>query len=256
MRELAVREVARGVWVATARTYTTTTTIVAGSDGGCLLVDPAVSVADLAALAGLARRARPAARRRLVHPPALGSPALVRGTWRRAAVRDAACRGGGGARGGGPDRGGDGQRTRPRPDAVRPDHRAARPGDRLAGAARRRARARRARPGPRCRFLPDTGVLIAGDMCSDIEIPLPDLDTANPFGSTGKASACWPRRTPRSLCPVRPRGGRARVPPPGRRRPRLPQRGRDGYRHHRPAAHRGVAAHRARSRPRPGRAAR
>jgi len=25
-------------------------------------------------------------------------------------------------------------------------------------------------------------VLIAGDMCSDIEIPLPDLDTANPFG--------------------------------------------------------------------------
>jgi hydroxyacylglutathione hydrolase len=44
-------EIAPGVYVATAEQYTTTTTVIAGDDGGCLLVDPAVSVADLAALA-------------------------------------------------------------------------------------------------------------------------------------------------------------------------------------------------------------
>ncbi len=48
----APREVAPGVHVATAQAYTTTTTIVAGADGGCLLIDPAVTVADLEALAG------------------------------------------------------------------------------------------------------------------------------------------------------------------------------------------------------------
>ena len=31
-------------------------------------------------------------------------------------------------------------------------------------------------------FLPDTGVLIAGDMLSDLEIPLLDPDSADPFG--------------------------------------------------------------------------
>jgi hydroxyacylglutathione hydrolase len=48
---LAAVEVAPGVYVATAEKYTTTTTIVAGDDDGCLLVDPAVTVADLAAIA-------------------------------------------------------------------------------------------------------------------------------------------------------------------------------------------------------------
>ena len=51
VRELPVDEVAPGVLVATAETYTTTTTVVVGDDGRCLLVDPAVSVADLAGLA-------------------------------------------------------------------------------------------------------------------------------------------------------------------------------------------------------------
>src|SRR5579871_2582578 len=50
-RDLAVGEVAPGVYVATADKYTTTTTIVTGADGGCLLIDPAVTAADLAALA-------------------------------------------------------------------------------------------------------------------------------------------------------------------------------------------------------------
>jgi hydroxyacylglutathione hydrolase len=31
--------------------------------------------------------------------------------------------------------------------------------------------------------VPETGVLIAGDMCSDIEIPLPDLESPDPFGT-------------------------------------------------------------------------
>ncbi len=47
----AFGEIAPGVYVATAEKYTTNTTIVAGAGGGCLLVDPAVTVADLAALA-------------------------------------------------------------------------------------------------------------------------------------------------------------------------------------------------------------
>ena len=56
-------EVAPGVFVATAEIYTTTTTIVAGAGGGCLLIDPAVTAADLAALAGWlsARGLRPVA---------------------------------------------------------------------------------------------------------------------------------------------------------------------------------------------------
>jgi hydroxyacylglutathione hydrolase len=45
-------EVAPGVLVATSEIMMTTTTVVAGADGGCLLIDPAVTGADLAALAG------------------------------------------------------------------------------------------------------------------------------------------------------------------------------------------------------------
>src|ERR1700735_2934319 len=56
-------EIAPGVFVATAEMYTTTTTVVAGPDGGCLLIDPAVTVADLAELARwlTARGLRPVA---------------------------------------------------------------------------------------------------------------------------------------------------------------------------------------------------
>ncbi|MDX6341813.1 MAG: hypothetical protein QOH87_1951, partial [Trebonia sp.] len=36
-------------------------------------------------------------------------------------------------------------------------------------------------PGHGAVFLPDSGVLIAGDMCSDLEIPLLDLKSADPF---------------------------------------------------------------------------
>ena len=37
-------------------------------------------------------------------------------------------------------------------------------------------------PGHAAVFLPETGVLLAGDMLSDVEIPLPDLAMADPLG--------------------------------------------------------------------------
>ena len=37
-------------------------------------------------------------------------------------------------------------------------------------------------PGHGAVFLPDSGVLVAGDMCSDIEIPLLDTDGTDPLG--------------------------------------------------------------------------
>jgi hydroxyacylglutathione hydrolase len=43
-------EITPGVFVATSPVYLTTTTIIAGRDGGCLLIDPALTVADLAGL--------------------------------------------------------------------------------------------------------------------------------------------------------------------------------------------------------------
>ncbi|TVZ03321.1 MBL fold metallo-hydrolase [Trebonia kvetii] len=182
MNEPAVREVARGVWVATARKYTTTTTIVAGSDGGCLLVDPAVSVADLAALAGWlgAHALRPVAGwsthphwDHLLWSAALGdAPRYATPRAVAAAAREEA--------------------------GLIEGVTASAPGHDLTLFARVTALSGREIdwPGPRAVvlahdahapghgavFLPDTGVLIAGDMCSDIEIPLPDLDTANPFG--------------------------------------------------------------------------
>ena len=45
-------EVAPGVLVTTSAYAMTTSTVVIGSSRGCLLVDPAVTVADLAGLAG------------------------------------------------------------------------------------------------------------------------------------------------------------------------------------------------------------
>jgi hydroxyacylglutathione hydrolase len=61
MRDLD--EVAPGVLVATAELYTTTSTVVTGTDGSCLVVDPAITVGDLAGLAAelTGRGLRPAA---------------------------------------------------------------------------------------------------------------------------------------------------------------------------------------------------
>lgn len=178
----AIQEVARGVWVATARKYTTTTTIVAGEAGGCLLVDPAVSVADLAALAGwLAERGlRPAAGwsthphwDHLLWSAALGdAPRYATPRAVAAAAREEA-----GLIEGVTDGAPGHDLTLFARVTALPGREIGWPGPR-AVVLGHDAHA----PGHGAVFLPDTGVLIAGDMCSDIEIPLPDLDTANPFG--------------------------------------------------------------------------
>jgi glyoxylase-like metal-dependent hydrolase (beta-lactamase superfamily II) len=181
-RELTVDEIAPGVYVATAETYTTTTTVVASDDGRCLLVDPAVSVADLAALARwlAARGLRPAAgwsthphwdhllwSRALGEVPRYATPrAAAVAARERAGLIDGV------------------QESAPGHDLA------------LFGQVEALTGAEIGWPGPRARvyphdahapghgavFLPDSGVLIAGDMCSDIEIPLPDLDAPDPFG--------------------------------------------------------------------------
>jgi len=181
MGELAA-EIAPGVHVATAEKYTTTTTIVAGEGGGCLLVDPAVSVADLAALAGWlsARGLSPAAgwsthphwdhllwSRALGGAPRYATPRAV-----AVAVREEA------------DLISGVQESAPGHDLVlfarvQPllGHEIDWPGPRALVYAHN-AHA----PGHGAIFLPDSGVLIAGDMLSDVEIPLLDLDGADPFG--------------------------------------------------------------------------
>ena len=45
-------EIAPGVLVATSSYAVTTTTVVVGASGGCLVIDPVVTVAELAGLAG------------------------------------------------------------------------------------------------------------------------------------------------------------------------------------------------------------
>lgn len=187
MTDLAPDEIAPGVYVATAVTYTTTTTVVRGQDGGCLLIDPAVSVADLAALADwlAARRLRPVVGWS-THPHwdhLLWSPALG-GAPRYATPRAvaAAAREGAGLLSDLAD-GAPGHdlalfaRVQPLlgheidwagPRALVYEHDAHAPGH---GAI----------------FLPDQGVLIAGDMLSDVEIPLPDLEAPDAFGSYREA---------------------------------------------------------------------
>lgn len=176
-----VAEVAPGVYVATAGMYTTTTTIVAGPDGGCLLVDPAISAADLAGLsAWLAGRGLHAAAGWSTHPH------WDHLLWSRAL--------------------GDAPRyATPRAIAAAARELTALIGQVPASAGHDLTQFAKAEPvlgdeipwqGPRAMviahdghapghgavFLPACGVLIAGDMCSDIEIPLPDLDSADPLG--------------------------------------------------------------------------
>jgi glyoxylase-like metal-dependent hydrolase (beta-lactamase superfamily II) len=176
-----VDEIAPGVFVATAQLYTTTTTVVAGDDGGCLLIDPAVTVADLAALAGwLSERGlRPVAgwsthphwdhllwsaafgpAPRYATPRAVAAAArelseLVSGVRQEAPGHDLTLF----------------ARVEPLlgreidwagPRAVVYAHDAHAPGH---GAV----------------LLPEAGLLIAGDMLSDIEIPLLDLRAPDPF---------------------------------------------------------------------------
>jgi len=182
-RDLPVDEVAPGVHVATAEMYTTTTTIVAGADGGCLLIDPAVTVGDLAALTAWlgARGLRPVAGwsthphwDHLLWSGALGDvPRYAAPRAVAAAARDEA-------------------RLIASVEEGAPGHDLTRfarlhpligheidwPGPRALVYAHD-AHA----PGHGAVFFPDSGVLVAGDMCSDVEIPLLDLESADPWGA-------------------------------------------------------------------------
>ena len=182
VRELPVNEVASGVFVVTAPSYTTTTTVVAGDDGRCLLIDPAVRVADLAALARWLQEhgLRPAVgwsthphwdhllwSRALGDVPRYATPraAAVAARERSSLVADV-------------------QDAAPGHDLALFGQVQALPVGEIGWSGPRAvvyphdAHA----PGHGAVFLPESGVLVAGDMCSDIEIPLPDLVDPDPFG--------------------------------------------------------------------------
>jgi hydroxyacylglutathione hydrolase len=179
-----LREITPGVLVATADAYTTTSTVVVADDGGCLVIDPAVSVADLAALAADLARAglRPRAgfathphwdhvlwSRDLGDAPRYAAPGAVAaaGSWREEMItrvqeeapgHDLELFG----------------RLAPLPAGA--DHI---PWD---GPVAQVIVHNGHAPGHAAVFLPDAGVLMAGDMLADIEIPLLDTDASDPLG--------------------------------------------------------------------------
>ncbi|HEY1915988.1 MAG TPA: MBL fold metallo-hydrolase [Streptosporangiaceae bacterium] len=177
-------EIADGVLVGTSERFTTTTTVVIGPDHGCLLIDPAVTPGDLAELAaelagrGLAPRAGWATHPHWDHvlwSQALGD--VPRYTAPRAAATALAERDGlvSGVQESAPghDLALFGQLVALPPGAT------AVPWD---GPAAQVVIHDGHAPGHGAVFLPGTGTLIAGDMCSDIEIPLPDWAEPDPLG--------------------------------------------------------------------------
>src|ERR1700690_4373430 len=135
MRSLT--EIAPGVFVATSSYALTTTTLVAGSpgSGGCLLIDPAVTVAALPALAVSPRGPGAAGRGGMVASPALGPCAVERRVRRRPQVRLARRGDRGRDRPGRYPRRGPGRCARSRPVAGRTAATAARGRDRVGRAA-------------------------------------------------------------------------------------------------------------------------
>jgi glyoxylase-like metal-dependent hydrolase (beta-lactamase superfamily II) len=177
-------EVAPGVLVTTSSYALTTTTVVIGSpgSGGCLLIDPAVTVADLAELAAelAALGLRPAVGWS-THPHwdhVLWSAALGDGPRYAAPAAVTA--------------------TETERDSILRATEEAAPGHEPSLVARLIPLDASAIPwdGPTAQvilhnghapghgavFLPGTGILMAGDMCSDIEIPLLDMAEEDPLG--------------------------------------------------------------------------
>jgi hydroxyacylglutathione hydrolase len=175
-------EIAPGVLVATSSFALTTTTVVAGPAGGCLLIDPGVTVAELAGLAGeLAERSLVPVvawsthphwdhvlwSRELGDPPRYAAPAAVTiAETERPGMVDMM------------------ENSAPGHDLelfgrlVRLDAPAI-PWD---GPAARLIVHDAHAPGHGAVFLPEAGVLAAGDMCSDVEIPLLDTVADDAFG--------------------------------------------------------------------------
>lgn len=177
-------EVTRTVLVATHDFCTHTTTVVAGDDGGCLVVDPGVTPAELSDLAGaLAARGLHVAAGFATHPHwdhvlwsrALGS--VPRWATGATTVSAAAGRVAGlaEARDVVPELDGDlfGLLT-PLPDGVRS---VPWDGPRV-DVVEHRAHA----VGHAALVVAEAGVLVAGDLLSDLEVPLLDLDAADPLG--------------------------------------------------------------------------
>jgi hydroxyacylglutathione hydrolase len=179
---LVLTEIATGVFVATSQFASTNTVVVTGSDGGCLIIDPGVLVAELATLAeqitasglrvSVAWSTHPHWDHVLWHAALGDAPRYAA----PAAVRIAAV-----------------ERNRMIAGAEQ-----SAPGHNLALFGRLTPLAANAidwngptaelivhdghAPGHGAVFLPDTGVIAVGDMCSDVEIPLLDLEGADPLG--------------------------------------------------------------------------
>ncbi|MGV8978802.1 MAG: MBL fold metallo-hydrolase [Cellulomonas sp.] len=181
-RELT--QVAPGVWTATAETWTSLTTVVVADDGACLIVDPGITVAEVAGLADEIRargwhvEAAFATHAhwdhvlwsaRLGDVPRWATPAAAEA---QALSRDA---------------------DLTQADATAPGHDhdlvgclTALPEGAVAvpwSGPRALVVAHHAHaPGHAALVLPDSGVLVAGDMLSDVEIPLLDMDARDPVG--------------------------------------------------------------------------
>jgi glyoxylase-like metal-dependent hydrolase (beta-lactamase superfamily II) len=179
-----LREIAPGVLVATAVFATTTSTVVAADDGGCLVIDPAVSVADVAALAadlagaGLRPRAGFATHPHWDHvlwsrdlgdvPRYAAAGAItIAETERDGMVSEL-------------------EKSAPGHDLSLFGRLVALPGGTGSipwdGPAAHVVIHDGHAPGHAAVFLPGTGVLIAGDMLSDIEIPILDTVADDPLG--------------------------------------------------------------------------
>jgi len=175
-------EIAPGVLVATSSFALTTATVVVGPGGGCLLIDPGVTVRELAGLAGeLAERSLVPVAAWSTHPhwdhvlwsrelggaPRYAAPAAVAIT----------------------------QTERPGMvegvESSAPGHDLELFGRLVAldaqvipwdGPAARLIVHDAHAPGHGAVFLPKAGVLVTGDMCSDVEIPLLDTVAEDAFG--------------------------------------------------------------------------
>lgn len=182
-------QVVPGVHVATAAIWATTTTLVVSDDGGCLVVDPALTPADLAGLADVldARGWRVTAgfathahwdhvlwSARWGDAPRWATPEACRVAReeRESILREA-------------DTDAPGHdhvlvgRLTALPDGVAPDGRTAVP---WAGPRALVLPYRAHCPGSAALLLPDLGVVCVGDALSDREVPLLDLATADPVG--------------------------------------------------------------------------
>jgi glyoxylase-like metal-dependent hydrolase (beta-lactamase superfamily II) len=175
-------EIAPGVLVGTSSFAETISTVVVGPGGGCLLIDPGVTVAELARLAAEVRELglQPVAAwsthphwdhvlwsRELGSAPryATSAAVAVTETQRVELAREA-------------------EQSAPGHDIFLLGHLTALDANVIPwdGPEAQLIVHDGHAPGHGAVFLPGTGVLVAGDMCSDVEIPLLDLAAPDPLG--------------------------------------------------------------------------